>query len=121
MAYISTRSIGPYLTNIFCPEIFLFGLWFYIPVNSYGHVEVVNHHLKMLSVTCIYSNALQNKFTMRLNTIKPDQTAPKEWSDLSFYCCNKGYQSTQADVLKMSPAAYIQTHSRILLPWEQTL
>ena len=37
-------------------------------------------------VCCIYSNALQSNFFMEENNINPDQTAPKEQSDLGPYC-----------------------------------
>ena len=42
--------------------------------------------LKMLSahyVSCINLNELQNTFTMEANAMNPDQTAPKEPSDLA--------------------------------------
>ena len=38
------------------------------------------------SICCIYSNALQYTFTMVVNIINPDQTAPQEQSDQDSYC-----------------------------------
>ena len=41
-------------------------------------------------VCCIYSNDLLTNFVMEANTMNPDQTAPKEQSDLGPYCLQYG-------------------------------
>ena len=44
----------PYFLFIYRSMICLFGLWFYAPVNSYGHVETVsspNHTFSCASLT----------------------------------------------------------------------
>ena len=35
-------SFGMLVLNLGIHSVFYFGLWFYVPVNGYGHVETVS-------------------------------------------------------------------------------
>ena len=45
----------------------------------------------------ILKNELQTNFILEANSMNPDQTSPREQSDLVHIVCNIGLQSTSAD------------------------
>ena len=73
-----------------------FGLRFYVPVNSFGHVETVsspNHTFSWASLTKKFTSTSCTYFHLSLkvcvgmtNSVNPDQTAPLEQSDLCLPC-----------------------------------
>ena len=54
---------------------------FQIPKGYEAHEEI-QFNIVLLHIL----NAFQNTFTMEANIMNPDQTAPKEQSDLGPYC-----------------------------------
>ena len=67
---IGALRVNPCPANNFCPENLFY------------------------SICCIYSNALQYTFTMVVNIMNPDQTAPRSSLIRVHIVCNIGNQST---------------------------
>ena len=62
------------------------------------HFSMIFRQLSAFYVCCIYSSALQTRFLMEANNMKPDQTVPRQQSDFG----PKVFKKTKRERRRMS-------------------